>query len=336
MKLSKVVASIVLASSVVSVSLVAKRNSDAKFIMPSKVPAPKDNVMTKQKVELGRILYFDPRYSKDGRVSCATCHDPKKGWSDGHAKAIGVFGRVGPRNSPTVLNTAFQSHQFWDGRARSLEEQAMGPMQAHVEMDMKLEDVAKFVKGNKGYKAMFAKAYPKKEITPDLIVKAIASFERTVISLPSPFDLYLKGNKNAISADAAMGWSLFKGKGHCTDCHDGYNFTDGSFQNVGLGDDDIGRQKLKMKRKAWAHAFKTPTLRDVEKSGPYFHDGSVQTLQEAVAICGNGGRYPGKAGVSSMIKNRNLTSKDIDQITAFLKSLSGPDLPVVIPTVFPN
>ena len=334
MKLNKIIATALLTSSMMSINSFATDMS--KWIMPKTVPTPKDNALNKDRIELGRILYFDPRYSQDKRVSCATCHDPKKGWSDGHRKAVGVFGRVGPRNSPTVLNTAFQTHQFWDGRARSLEEQAMGPMQAHVEMDMKLEDVVKFVNSNNGYKKMFAKAYPGEKITADLIVKAIASFERTVISQESPFDLFIKGNSNAISADAAMGFSLFTGKGHCADCHDGFNFTDGSFHNIGLGDGDIGRQKLKMKRKAWHGAMKTPTLRDVTKSGPYFHDGSVQTLQEAVAICGNGGRYPEKDGVSTYIKNRNLTTKDIDQITEFLKSLSGPDLPIVIPTVFPK
>ena len=335
MKISKIVSGVVLASSMLSVSVNAAEDV-SKWVMPKVAPSPADNVTTPKRVELGRILYFDPRYSKDGTVSCATCHSPEKGWSDGQRKAIGVFGRVGPRNSPTVLNSAFQSRQFWDGRARTLEEQAMGPMQAHVEMAMKLEDVADFVKSNKGYVSMFADAYPNEKITPDLIVKAIAAFERTVISQESPFDLFIQGNTNAISADAAMGWSLFKGKGACVSCHDGFNFTDGSFHNVGLGDDDIGRQKLKMKRKAWSHAFKTPTLRDITKSGPYFHDGSVQTLQEAVAICGNGGRYPEKYGTSDVIKNRNLSTQDIDQITEFLKSLTGPDLPIQVPTKFPN
>jgi cytochrome c peroxidase len=307
-----------------------------KWAMPKDVPAQKDNITTKKRVELGKLLYFDARLSKSGQVSCATCHHPQKGWSDGQRKAIGVFGRVGPRNSPTVLNTAFQNRQFWDGRAKSLEEQALGPMQAHVEMAMDLKDVLKIVKSKKGYVSMFKKAYPNEKLTIKTVAKAIAAFERTVISQPSPFDLYIAGNKNAISADAAMGFSLFTGKAHCADCHDKFNFTDGSFHNIGLGDDDIGRQKLKMKRKAWAHAFKTPTLRDITKSGPYFHDGSVQTLQEAVAICGNGGRYPEKYGTSDTIKNRNLNTKEIEQITEFLKSLTGPDLPITIPTKFPN
>jgi cytochrome c peroxidase len=334
MTLGKILASTLVASALAT-TMVASDNL-TKWMMPKKVPAPANNKTTKKKVELGRLLYFDARLSKDGRVSCATCHNPEKGWSDGQRRAVGVFGRVGPRNSPTVLNTAFQDLQFWDGRAKSLEEQALGPMQAHVEMNMKLSDVLARIKSKKGYVKMFKEAYPNEKLTIKTVAKAIAAFERTVISQPSPFDLYLQGNKNAISANAAMGFSLFTGKGHCADCHDGFNFTDGSFHNIGLGDSDIGRQKLKMKRKAWAHAFKTPTLRDVTKSAPYFHDGSVQTLQEAVAICGNGGRYPKKYGISPFIKDRHLTTDDIEKITEFLKSLSGPDLPIKTPTVFPQ
>jgi cytochrome c peroxidase len=308
----------------------------SKWNIPKEAPSPKNNKTTPQKVELGKLLYFDKRLSKSGQVSCGTCHDPKKGWSDGIAKAVGVHGKVGSRNSPTVLNTGFQKHQFWDGRERSLEAQALGPMQADVEMGMKLDIILKIVKSKKGYLQMFKDAYPNEKLTMQTVAKAIASFERTVISQESPFDLFIKGNNNAISADAAMGFSLFKNKAACINCHDGFNFTDGSFHNIGLGDADIGRQVLKMKRKAWYGAMKTPTLRDITKSAPYFHDGSVKTLEEAVAICGNGGRFSDAKGKSPDIINRNLSNKDIYQITEFLKSLSGPDLPIIVPTVFPE
>ncbi|MEA3354141.1 MAG: cytochrome c peroxidase [Campylobacterota bacterium] len=335
MKLSRVTSGILFASSVLAASLSASSDI-SKWIMPKVAPSPKENKTTPQRVELGKLLYFDARFSKSGQISCGSCHHPEKGWSDGAAKAVGVHGRVGPRNSPTVLNTGFQSHQFWDGRERTLEAQVVGPMQTGVEMDMKLEDVLRIVKSKQGYVNMFKKAYPSEELTITTVAKAIAAFERTIISQESPFDLYIKGNSNAISPEAAMGFSLFKGKAACTTCHDGFNFTDGSFHNIGLGDDDIGRQALKMKRKAWKGAMKTPTLRDITKSAPYFHDGSVQTLQEAVATCGNGGRYPDTEGKSLDIKNRNLSTQDIDLITEFLKSLTGPDLPIVIPTKFPN
>ncbi len=335
MKLSKIVAGALFATTVLATSSVASGDM-SKWIMPKEAPSPENNKTTPARVELGKLLYFDARLSKSGQVSCATCHHPKKGWSDAVPKAIGVHGRVGPRNSPTVLNSGFQTHQFWDGREKSLEGQAVGPMQAGVEMDMKLEEVLAIVKSKKGYVTMFEETYPDEKLTITTVAKAIAAFERTVISQESPFDLYAKGNTNAISADAAMGFSLFQGKAACTTCHDGFNFTDGSFHNVGLNDGDIGRQALKMKRAAWKGAMKTPTLRDITKSGPYFHDGSVKTLQEAVAICGNGGRYAQTEGISPDIKNRNLTTKDIDQVTEFLKSLTGPDLPIEIPTVFPQ
>jgi len=163
MKLSKIVAGVLFATSMVSVNAVAGV-SMSKRIMPDNVPSPANNKTTKARVELGRLLYFDARLSKSGQVSCATCHNPQKGWSDGQVKAVGVFGRVGPRNSPTVLNSAFQKHQFWDGRAKSLEDQALGPMQAGVEMDMKLEDVLKIVKANKGYVSMFKKLILKRSL----------------------------------------------------------------------------------------------------------------------------------------------------------------------------
>ncbi len=335
MKLNKIVAGAIFVSLLLSIDSVASSDM-SKWIMPKKAPSPKNNKTTPARVELGKLLYFDSRLSKSGQISCASCHHPEKGWSDAVSKAVGVHGRVGPRNSPTVLNSGFQKHQFWDGREKTLEAQAVGPMQAGVEMDMKLDEVLSIVKSKEGYVSMFKSAYPKEKLTIKTVAKAISAFERTIISQESPFDLYVKGNTNAISADAAMGFSLFQKKAACTTCHDGFNFTDGSFHNVGLGDGDIGRQALKMKRKAWMGAMKTPTLRDITKSAPYFHDGSVKTLQEAVAICGNGGRYANTPGISADIRNRNLSTKDIDQITEFLKSLTGPDLPIVIPTVFPN
>ena len=311
-----------------------------KWLRPLEVPQPKDNLLTPERIELGKLLYFDTRLSSSGKISCATCHHPKRGWTDliPVAKAVGHQGRVGPRNSPVILNSAYQNRQFWDGRVRTLEQQAVGPIETGVEMNMPLDKLLPTLNNIKGYQKLFKVAYPKSKgiITKDYLAKAIASFERTVVSTTSPFDRFIKGDSYAINQKAKEGFELFQGKAHCTDCHDGFNFTDGSFHNVGLGDDDIGRQQMKMKRKAWSHAFKTPTLRDIEKSGPYFHDGSVFTLQESVAICGNGGRYPNKYGTSSSIKNRNLNTNDIDKITQFLKTLTGPNLPIIVPTVFPN
>jgi len=277
----------------------------SKWIRPDKVPAPKNNQITPERIELGKFLYFDTRLSRDNTVSCATCHNPEMGWSDGQPKAIGIEGRQGPRNSPTVINTAYQRHQFWDGRAKSLEEQALGPIQADVEMDMDLDKLVERLNGIKGYRELFEKAYPGEGITKDTIAKAIATFERTVVSTESPFDRYA------------------------------INFTDGSFHNLGLGDSDIGRYKLK-KRAAWFHAFKTPTLRDVALTAPYFHDGSIKTLEEATAVCGNGGRFPNSKNLSPLIVDRGLTPDEIRLIVDFLKTLTGKPMNISAPTAFPQ
>ena len=198
-----------------SSAVVATAQEDmSKWIRPTEVPQPKNNKLTPARIELGKLLYFDTRLSKDNTISCATCHHPKRGWTDAipTSKAVGFQGRVGPRNSPVVLNTAYQKHQFWDGRVKSLEQQALGPIQADVEMNMSLKELVPKLKAIKGYAPLFEKAYPGEGITPDTIAKAIASFERTVISPDAPFDKWVKGDKHAMSKEAQEGFELFKGK----------------------------------------------------------------------------------------------------------------------------
>jgi len=306
-----------------------------KWLRPEKVPTPIDNKITSARVELGKLLYFDPSLSRDGTVSCASCHNPLMGWSDNQPKAIGIEGREGPRNSPTVLNTAYQIRQFWDGRAKTLEEQALGPIQADVEMDMNLDLLLSKLNKNSGYVALFEKAYPSEGITDKTLAKAIATFERTVVSNEAPFDKFIKGDKKVISKSAQNGFKVFTGKARCSDCHDGFNFTDGSFHNIALGGVDEGRYKIR-KRAAWFHAFKTPTLRDIAKSAPYFHDGSVKTLKEATTICATGGRYPNGKNISTFIVDRGLSETEIDNIVEFMKTLSGEPLNVLVPTKFPQ
>ncbi len=314
----------------------------SQWIRPNEVPQPKDNKLTKDRIELGKLLYFDKRLSASEQVSCATCHHPKHGWTDlvPVSKAVGA-GR-GPRNSPTVLNTAYLKRLFWDGRAKSLEEQALGPIEADVEMNMPLEELIPKLQKIQGYVKLFNKAYPNEGgINNKTLAKAIASFERTVLSTTAPFDKYAMGDKKAISKKAAKGYELFIGKAHCADCHDKFNFTDGSFHNIGLKDGDLqgkdlGRYNLK-RRAAWYGVFKTPTLRDITKSGPYFHDGSVKTLTEAATICASGGRYKnGVKNKSTYIVDRHLTQAEIAQIVAFMKTLTGADMKLKIPTKFPQ
>ena len=315
----------------------------SKWLRPSEVPQPKNNLLTPERIELGKLLYFDVRVSADDTISCATCHHPQRGWTDldPTAKAVGFEGRVGPRNSPVILNSAYQKHQFWDGRVKTLEEQALGPVQADVEMNMPLEVLIPKLQKIQGYVTLFEKAYPGEGITPESFAKAIASFERTIVSTESPFDRYAKGDNDAISQEAKDGFELFKEKAHCIDCHDGWNFTDGSFQNIGLNKGELqgkelGRYNVK-NRAAWYGVFKTPTLRDVTKSAPYFHDGSVKTLKEATQICASGGCHKEDVkNLSDAMKDRDLTDKEIEIIVTFMKTLTGPDLEINIPTQFPQ
>jgi cytochrome c peroxidase len=317
----------------------------SKWLRPAAVPQPANNKLTPERIALGKLLYFDTRLSKNDKVSCATCHSPSHGWTDEvpTSKAVGFEGRVGPRNSPVVLNSAYQRHQFWDGRAKSLEQQALGPIETDVEMNMPLAELVPKLNKINGYKKLFKEAYPesKGEITKDYLAKAIASFERTVVSTESPFDKYVKGDTNALNTKAKKGFELFQGKAHCIDCHDGFNFTDGSFQNIGLKDGELkgkelGRYNVK-NRAAWYGVFKTPTLRDVTKSYPYFHDGSVKTLKEATVICSQGGRFENNVkNRSDAMKDRHLSEDEVDAIVEFMKSLTGPDLDIKVPTKFPQ
>ncbi len=315
----------------------------SKWLRPAEVPQPKDNQLTPERIELGKLLYFDVRLSSSEKISCATCHHPKQGWSDEvpTPKAVGHEGAVGSRNSPVILNTAYQNRQFWDGRARTLEEQALGPMENGVEMNMSLDELIPKLNAITGYVKLFEQAYPGEGLTALTLAKAIASFERTVVSGVSAFDKYAMGEEGAISDKAKKGFELFKGKAHCVDCHDGFNFSDGSFHNIGLKDGELKGKELgrylTKNRAAWYGVMKTPTLRDVTKSAPYFHDGSVATLHEATHICGNGGRFKHNVrNKSTYIVDRELTKQEINDLVSFVETLTGPDMELTIPIKFPQ
>ncbi len=248
---------------------------------------PKDNAPTAEKISLGKQLYFDGRLSADNKVSCASCHDPAKGFSNGEQFATGVEGKKGGRNSPTVINAAYGNLQFWDGRAKSLEDQALGPIQNPIEMNMTLEAVVAKLNGIEGYKQQFQQVFGT-DVTSDGIAKAIACYERTVLCGDAPFDKFQAGDKAALSEAAARGKKLFFGKANCTACHAGASFTDNGFHNIGLPGTDEGRATIN-KSVGDKGAFKTPTLRDIARSGPYMHDGSLKTLEEVVAHYNKGG-----------------------------------------------
>jgi len=286
---------------------------------------PDNNPISPEKVTLGKLLYFDPRLSKDKTIACASCHNPFHGFTDPARTSKGVGGKLGTRNSPTVINRLFSKEQFWDGRAADLEEQAHGPLVNPVEMAMPSHrDVVSRVRAIKGYLPYFQKAFGGPEITMPRIAQAIACYERTVVAGNSPFDRYMAGDKDAMSAAAVRGMELFNGKANCKTCHTGFNFTDESYHNLGVGMDkptpDLGRYLIS-KAESEKGAFKTPTLRNVAQTAPYMHDGSEATLRQVIEFYNRGGNK--NPWLSKEIKPLNLGSRDIDDLVAFLDSLTG-------------
>jgi cytochrome c peroxidase len=293
-----------------------------EFKIPSGLPAinyPPDNAMTREKVALGSQLYFDPRLSRDSTVSCATCHDPAKGWSNGEAVATGVGGLKGGRSAPTVLNTTYQTFQFWDGRMDTLEQQALGPIQNPIEMNMTLPEVVDKLNAIPGYKSQFQKVF-KTDVTADGIGKAIAAFERTVLSGDAPYDRFTAGDKTALSPAGTRGWTLFFGAARCSACHSGPNFTDNAFHNIGVGMNlkelDPGRFDAS-KLEGDKGAFKTPSLRDVARTAPYMHDGSQKTLEDVVVHYNKGGIQ--NEYLDEEIFPLKLTKEQIADLVAFMK-----------------
>jgi cytochrome c peroxidase len=291
---------------------------------------PKDNPLSAKKVELGRQLYFDARLSKDNTVSCASCHDPAKGWSNGEAVATGIRGLKGDRSAPTIVNAGYQMFQFWDGRAQELEGQALGPIQNPIEMDMKLEELETKLNQIDGYRRQFKEVFGT-DVTRDGIAKAIAAFERTILSANAPFDRFKAGDQKALSEAAQRGMKVFFNRAQCSSCHSGPNFTDGAFHNIGMGmakkEPDVGREKL-TKLLGDRGSFKTPTLREIARTAPYMHNGSKKTLDEVVDYYNKGG-HPNPQ-LDEAIFPLNLKDQEKADLVTFLKEgLASPDYPLV-------
>lgn len=300
--------------------------------LPTSVPVPSANLNYKAKLELGKQLYFDGRLSKNGAISCAFCHNPGTGWADPRQTSIGIGGGVGGRQAPTVLNTAFNHLQFWDGRARSLEEQAIGPIQNPIEMGETHEHVVSKLSKIKGYQQQFRAVFGT-DVNLQGIAEAIAAYERTVISTNSAFDKYLAGDAKAMDEAAVRGMALFKGKARCILCHNGPNFTDNQFHNLGVPQvgpmqEDLGRYYVTKAEKDKG-AFKTPTLRSIAETAPYMHDGAFKTLDEVVDFLNNGGGA--NPHLSPLVKPLNLTPEEKADLVAFLKALTGEPIKVDLP-----
>jgi cytochrome c peroxidase len=241
----------------------------SEFKRPSEIPFPEENQYTPGKAKLGKLLFFDPRLSRTKIMSCASCHNPSLSWGDGLAKGVGFGMETLGRRSPTILNLAWSEALMWDGREDTLEEQALGPIQAEVEMNLSLDTLLARLRNINDYVTMFKNVFPEDGITPENIGKAIATFERTVVSGKAPFDKWIEGDEKAISASAKNGFVIFNGKARCSACHAGWNFTEDSFHDIGLAaSDDIGRAKIIEGVVSMRHAFKTPGLRNIDHRGP--------------------------------------------------------------------
>ena len=297
------------------------------------LPVPEDNPMTTAKVELGKMLYFDKRLSKEGTVSCATCHDPQTAWTEHEATSTGIKDQLGQRNSPTVINAAYAPAQFWDGRAKTLEEQALGPIENPIEMGHKLDAMIADLSKLDGYREQFQKVFGT-GVTEEGIARAIAAFERTVLSGNSPYDRFTeKNDEKALSDAQKRGLEVFESTG-CATCHAPPIFSNGGYYNAGVGTPDEGRKAVTGRDRDLGK-FRTPALREVANTWPYFHDGSVEKLEDAVALMAAGGRdNPNLSVMLKAVRNAKLTEEDQKNLVEFLKALSG-EYPIVKPPKLP-
>ena len=300
-----------------------------EYRRPAGIPFPADNPFSVEKQRLGQQLYFDPRLSGNNALSCAGCHNPGLSWGDGLAKGIGAGGTLG-RRSPTILNLAWAELLMWDGRKTSLEDQALGPVESDMEMNQKLGDLVPKLAKIDGYRTAFEQAFPGEGITLATIAKAIATYERTVVSTTAPFDRWIAGDETAIGEPAKRGFALFNGKANCAACHGGWNLTDHGFHDIGLADEDLGRGKL-VPLPSMQHAFKTPTLRDVARRAPYMHDGSLPDLMAVVEHYDRGGTA--RPSLSGEMKPLGLTAQEKADLVAFMLTLTGEPEPVLLPAL---
>ena len=303
----------------------------AQFRRPATIPFPKDNTYTPQKASLGKKLYFDTRLSVTSAQSCASCHSPGFGWGDGLAVGVGHgMAKLG-RRSPTVVNAAWSAIFMWDGRLATLEEQALGPIESPGEMNMPIDRLMARLESIAEYKPLFEAAFPGEGMKVKTLARAIATYERTVVSERAPFDAWIEGDEKAIPEDAKRGFALFNGKAQCAACHEGWNFTNEGFQDIGLPSEDIGRGQFLPGVIKMQHAFKTPGLREIGRRGPYMHDGSLATLEQVIDHYDHAGVV--RPSRSDLMRPLGLTAQEKSELVAFLKTLTSDLGPTAVPVL---
>lgn len=298
----------------------------------SKPEFPADNPYSEAKEELGKKLFFDPRLSKSGQISCANCHDPELAWADGRRVAYGHDRQLGTRNAPTVLNIVYAKKYFWDGRAATLEDQAKAPIENPVEMNFHSRLAVKTIAKIKGYKEHFQKAFGSDKVTEENIVKAIATFERTIVSPKSKFDKFVSGEKDALTDSEINGLHLFRTKANCINCHNTPYFSDQKFHNVGLTYfgreyEDLGLYNISKKNED-VGKFKTATLREISQTAPYMHNGLFPNIRGVLNMY-NAGMPTEKRNresqlapqKSKMLEKLNLTDEELTDLENFLNTL---------------
>ncbi|HEU4407017.1 MAG TPA: cytochrome c peroxidase [Polyangiaceae bacterium] len=287
---------------------------------PDATPTSADASPAAGLVALGERLFFDARLSGNDKLSCASCHDPTRAFSDGRRVSVGVSGRPLRRNAPGLFDLAARAPYFWDGRAPTLEEQALGPLTDPDEMGQDLRGLEAELASDAGYRALFAQSFPGEGVSVFNVARALAAFERTLVSRSSPYDRYLAGDASALDGAARRGLSLFEGKAECSTCHRGPALTDNQFHRVAFAGDDPGRAALGPGAGPRG-GFKTPSLREVARTAPYFHDGSVASLEEVVEHYARGGDP--RAGEARDVHPLELDEGERRDLVAFLRALSS-------------
>ena len=287
-------------------------------------PVAENNELTPAKIRLGARLFRERRLSRDGSLACADCHQPKRAFTDGRATAVGVFGRQGPRSVPTLINRAWGKAFFWDGRISGLEQQVVQPILAKLEMDLTLEEAVERLQSSRSYHKEFNRVFGR-DPNPEDLASALAAYVRTINAGDSPYDRYLFGDRDALTEQQLAGLKLFRGKANCTFCHAGPNLSDEEFHNTGVAWRDgkyldEGRA-LVTQLGTDRGKFKTPTLREVSRTAPYMHDGSLATLEDVVKFYSDGGRDNPNRDI--VLQRLNLSDRERADLVSFLRALSG-------------